>query len=306
MPALDATEIPRAADAASTGPSPSATLSVEALRCFLAILDHGGVAAAAERVGRSPAAVSMQLKKLEETIGAPLFRREPRRMVPTPHGDRLIGHARRLIAAHADALDAFRRRDLTGAVRLGVNHDVGPLRIAEILARFAATHPEVTVSVEMAPSARLAALCDDGALDLCVLSPGGGAGWRPEDRVIWEDQLAWIGAAGGDAHRRDPLPIAMASQGCAWRAMAIEALGKSERPWRAAYVSDSSAANLAAAAADLAVAIAPRAFVAESDALTLVSDAALPKLGRSRLALRIASGAPSCAVDALAERILAV
>ena len=60
---------------ASTGPSPAATLSVEAIRCFLAIVDRGGVAAAAEAVGRSPGAVSMQLKKLEETIGAPLFER---------------------------------------------------------------------------------------------------------------------------------------------------------------------------------------------------------------------------------------
>lgn len=290
--------------AANWGPSASAVLSVDAIRCFLAILDSGGVAAAADRVGRTAGAVSMQLKKLEETIGAPLFERGPRRMTPTAHGERLIGYARRFLSAHAEALDAFRQPDLAGSLRIGLNNDAGSVHLSRLFARFAETHPSARVSVKIATSAMLAELLDSGELDLCLLAPGCGAAWRENDRVVHEEPLAWIGAAGGRAHLREPLPVAMASSGCAWRKQAVAALSKSGRDWREAYVSDAPIALLASASADLAVAVAPASAAAfDPGVVVLGQDVGLPPIGASKLALRFAEDRPNPVASALAMRI---
>ncbi|MEL6979231.1 MAG: LysR family transcriptional regulator [Pseudomonadota bacterium] len=301
----DAAPIARAA----AGPSAGATLSVEAMRCFLGVVDRGGVAGAAEQVNRSPSAVSMQLKKLEETLGAPLFEREPRGMRPTAQGERLIGHARRLLAAHAAALEAFRRPDLVGEVRLGLNGDVGPLRLSEMLASFAETHPMVQVSARVASSERVCAMLEEGAIDLAIFSPGEGFALRDDDMILSDQPLLWVGAIGGKAHLRRPTPVALASSGCAWRAKAVNWLSEAGMDWRPAYVSDSSPANFAAAAADLAIAIAPKSALSFEPRLEVIAfggrDA--PALGRTQLALRLPRrAAPFEPAEALADRIAAV
>lgn len=301
-----------AADAKRTdqGPSPSAQLQVDTLRAFLAIIDAGSVVAAAGRVGRSPAAVSMQLKKLEETVCATLFHRDARGMTPTAAADALVGHARRLMAVHDDALDAFRRPDVSGAVRVGLVDDIGSHRLADILARFSAAHPAVVATATVAQSLRLAEALDSGALDLAVLTLGGSAPWRPKDLLLAEDPLVWIGAVGGDAYRRRPLPVAMALDGCAWRVTAVEALAAAGIDWRLAFVSDSNFAQVSAAASDLAVAIAPWSVACcEPKVVAMGSEAGLPPLGVTRLGLRFGAAAPTsasaAAITALGDRFKA-
>lgn len=302
----EAREVARGALA---GPSPAATLSVEAVRCFLAIVERGGVAAAAERVGRTPGAVSMQLKKLEETIGAPLFDRGARRMTLTPQGERMVGYARRFLSAHAEALDAFRQPDLEGSIRIGMNGDSISMRLSQLFARFAETHPLAKVSVQIAPSARLAEMLDAGELDLCLLSPRcteakTDLDWREGDRLVREEQLVWVGAAGGRAHLRDPLPMALATGNCSWRRQAVEALASTGRPWREAYVSDAHIILLAAAAADLAVSVAPASAAAYDPAVKILGpETGLPPLGVSRLAIRFGQDGPGPVALALAARI---
>lgn len=302
--AAETAAAPQAAPA--IGPSASAVLGFDALRAFVAILDLGGVAPAAEHVGRTPAAVSMQLKKLEETIGAPLFAREARGMRPTAAGERLIGYARKIMALHADALNAFRRPDLTGSVCIGLIEEVGPSPLSEALAAFAATHRETTVTVLSGKSVELAKQLDAGLLDLAVLSPDCPLAPRPDDRVLREEKLIWVGAVGGSAHRCNPLPLAAASADCSWRDAAVAALARFERPWRLAYVSDSYFGQIAAAAADLAVALTPqRVALSDRRIEPLDRSVGLPSVGVVRLALRRGRDADRPAVDALAERLVA-
>ena len=74
------------------------SLDSELLRTFLAVAETRSVTRAADRVHRTQSAVSMQIKKLEAMIGAPLFLRGSRGVSLTPKGDQLLANARRIVA----------------------------------------------------------------------------------------------------------------------------------------------------------------------------------------------------------------
>ncbi|MEM7497898.1 MAG: LysR family transcriptional regulator [Pseudomonadota bacterium] len=289
----------RAASAAAL--PPSASLDPDVLRSVVAIAETGSLTQAAARVGRTPAALSMQLKKLEEMLGVQLFCRDRQGMAPTPEGERLLPHARRLIAAQKAALDAFRFPALSGAVRLGAIDDFSGARLAEVLCGFARSHPEVTVNTVVGSTARLAPMLEAGELDLAIISPGGEAAWQPADRLVVDEPLVWAARDGGDAWRRRPLPISVATSGCVWRRVTLEALDRSGIPYRVAYQSDFLGPQQAAVLADLAVAPIPRSALLPGMRQLRPADG-FERLGSSRIALRM-GGEPSQAVLALAERI---
>ena len=289
---------------AHPGPSAAATLDIDALRAFLAVADRGGVTAAAERVARTPAAVSMQLKKLEEILGRSLFHRSSRGMTLTADGERLLDYARKMLGLHGDALAAFRRPALDGAARIGLVDDFGGARLSAVLADFSEAHPQAEVTVMLGTTERLAAELDADALDLVLLTPGKSTQWRPGDVLAHEEPLVWVGLAGGGAHAKDPVPLAVSSSGCAWRDMALGALARSERSYRVAYTSELYLGQLAAVTADLAVAPLPLS-VLEPGLEILGPERGFPPIGRCRLALRWGAGERSPTVEALGERVLA-
>ena len=92
---------------------PPANLDLDLIRTFVTICETGTFLRASERVGRTPSAVSLQVKRLEERLGRALFLRQPRTVVPTADGEALLGLGRRLLALNTpDArLSVF---DITG------------------------------------------------------------------------------------------------------------------------------------------------------------------------------------------------
>ncbi len=281
---------PRERGAASGGPAPSAVVDIDAARAFLAVVKAGGVTAAAREVGRTPAAVSMQLKKLEETLGVLLFERGPRGMTLTADGRRFEEHARHLMAAHRAALDAFRAPALTGHVRIGLVDEFGDLRLSRLLADFAESHPDVCVSVTLSSTFDLCGPIDAGEIDLAVLVPGGDTPWREGDEIVYSEPLVWVGLRGGSAPTRDPLPVAMARHGCSWRRLAIDSLERRGVRYRVAYASNSYAGQLAAVSADLAISLAP-ASAMKPGFVVLGAAEGLPPVGDCQIALRYAEEA---------------
>ncbi|MEM9764183.1 MAG: LysR family transcriptional regulator [Pseudomonadota bacterium] len=280
---------------------PSATLDPDVMKSVVAIAETGSLTHAAQRVGRTPAALSMQLKKLEEMLGVRLFCRDRQGMEPTQEGERLLPHARRLIAAQQEALDAFRYPSLSGSVRLGAIDDLPGALLERALSGFARSHPDVTVNTVMGTTRRLAPMLEADELDLAILSPGGATPWQPADRIVWDEPLIWAARDGGNAWRRRPLPVAVATTGCAWRRMTLEALDRVAIPYRIAYQSDFLGPQQAAVMADLAVAPIPRSAL-QPGMRQLRPFEGFERLGQTRIALRLGAD-PSQAVLALAERI---
>ena len=72
-------------------------LDLESLEIFRSVVQQGGVVRAAEVLHRVPSNVTTRLKQLEERLGVALFRRQGRGLALTADGERLRGHAERLL-----------------------------------------------------------------------------------------------------------------------------------------------------------------------------------------------------------------
>jgi DNA-binding transcriptional LysR family regulator len=73
-------------------------LDLDILRTLITAHDLGGFAQAADRLGRTPAAISLQMKRLQEELGTPLFRKHGRVLKLTEAGQTALGYARRMLA----------------------------------------------------------------------------------------------------------------------------------------------------------------------------------------------------------------
>lgn len=280
---------------------PLPLLDLDVLRTFVAIAETGSFTAAANAVFRTPSAVSMQIKKLEETLGRVVFVRDARSVTLTNDGEVLIGYARRLIALNREAVAKFVIPDISGVVRLGSPDDYGERVLPHVLKRFAQTHPAIAVDVVIDQSGNLRRRLNDGALDITLFTVCRSI--PAEAEVLLTEPIVWGGAKGGCAHSREPLPLSIWEEGCAWRSAALEALGRAGRDYRIAYMSAHTAGQRSAILSDLAVAPLPRSFIGE-DIVALGPEEGLPLLPTYNLAMIVASDA-SAPVKAAADHIRA-
>jgi len=266
-------------------------LDTDVLRSFVAIAEHGSFTRAARAVFRTPSALSMQIKRLETMLGESLFIREARRVQLTAHGELLLRYARQLLQLNAEAVACFLSPALEGTVRIGTPDDVGTRVLPQVLGEFARSHPAVQVDVMTGASGPLIQRLDAGEIDLALVAAGSRDVEPERGEIVHTEPLVWAARSEGMARLREPLPVALAEHGCAWRALAVTALDRAGRPYRVAYSSEHSAGQRAAVLADLAVAPFPRSL-ADSPLLELVDDPQLPALADTHVALIIGGHCP--------------
>jgi DNA-binding transcriptional LysR family regulator len=124
-------------------------LTLHQLRCFLATYEHGSLTRAAEELGYAQPSISEQIRGLERTLGAQLFRRVGRGVVPTTVADSLRGHAERALAAADDARRAVESATSleTGTIRFGMFGTARLYAGASLVADVLHRHPGVRVEL---------------------------------------------------------------------------------------------------------------------------------------------------------------
>lgn len=219
------------------------------LRAFLAVAETGGFTRAAARLNRTQSAVSMQIRRLEETLGQRLIS-DRKRVTLTPAGERVIEHARRIMALNDELLGRAKGIDISGRVRIGAPDDYVSFFLPAMLRRLAVTHPQIEVEVRCNMSVDLIAAVDQGRIDLALVTRlrGFDAGV-----TVRREPLIWAAADETLAARR-PLPLALFSHGCPFREAALERLDQATLPFRIAYESPSIASISAAVSEGLAIA----------------------------------------------------
>jgi DNA-binding transcriptional LysR family regulator len=120
---------------------------LDELQVLVAILDTGSMAAAARKLGRSPAAVTRELSALEVRAGARLLERSTRRLTPTEAGLRLAEQARRLLADYETALLPEAAGTPRGLLRIAAPNVFGRRHVAPVVTRFLAAQPAVQVEL---------------------------------------------------------------------------------------------------------------------------------------------------------------
>src|SRR5947207_12169089 len=141
----------------------------------------------------------MQMRRLEERIGKPIFARNGRASKLTDEGERLLGYARRMIRLSEETLAAFDEAELTGTVRLGTPDDYADRFLPEVLARFARSNPRVEVSVICEPSLMLQEMSRHGEIDLAIVT---NCGEVPAE-VVRQEPLLWVGSNSHDAEAEE-------------------------------------------------------------------------------------------------------
>ncbi|MBN9671765.1 LysR family transcriptional regulator [Roseibium aggregatum] len=253
-------------------------IDMELYRTFLVIAETSSFTKASELIGRTPSAVSMQIKKLESILGVAVFAREGRTVRLTPEGEALMGYARRILMLNEEAVSLFLSPEVEGEVRFGAPSDFGTRFLPNILSRFARSHPGVNVDVHLDGSPRLGELVTKGELDLVLYTARPGTALAQAGQIVFTEPLVWVGLEGGIAYERDPLPLAVSTPGCPWRRAARVALDDAQKPYRISYTSFHSAGQEAALLADLAVAPFP-ASVAGPPLQVLDERHGLPTIG---------------------------
>ena len=277
-------------------------LDLDLLRTLVAINDTGSLSGAAAVVHRTPSAISMQVKKIEELLDRPVLVRDSRSVSFTRDGAFLLEHARRMLALNRDAVSRFVQPDVQGVVRLGAPDDAAERLLPGMLRRFAETHPCVTVDVVVDHTSRMIEAYNAGRLDMTLITCE--AGFKEENaEVIMRERLAWMMRRGSLAVEQDPLPVSVWEESCVWRKAGLDALDAQGRTWRIAFQSGHISGQRAAILADLAVAPLP-VSAAQGDIIEVPKKYGLPELPKYAIGL-LSGKSDNPAVEAAANHLRA-
>ncbi|CAA2099502.1 HTH-type transcriptional regulator GltR [Methylobacterium bullatum] len=275
-------------------------LDMDVLRTFVTGIELGSFARAASRLGRSPSAISLQLRKLEDQVGQVLVQKQGRGLVLTEAGETMIGYARRLLELNDAALSALGSPALSGRVRIGLPQDFAETWLPETLGRFARLHPGVRIDAHVDRNATLRSRLDEGQLDLALLWDEDGG--EREGAVLGTLPMAWIGPRRGVTPGTDrPLPLVLFGSPCIFRHATLNALDAAAISWRISFSSPGLAGLWAAVSAGLGLTVrTPHGLPASLTALD-PEESGLPRLPSLSLHLLKARARSDPAVERLAS-----
>ncbi|MCZ8543285.1 LysR substrate-binding domain-containing protein [Mesorhizobium qingshengii] len=269
------------------------TLDPDLLRTFLAFVDGGSLARAASSVGRSPSAVTAQMQRLEEIVGEPLLAPQGRGRGLTPAGEDLVGHARRILAAHREAWLAMKGARAAGRVAIGTTQDFADSGLPDLLRAFAVSHPRVGIELRVGRSTELAQALRSGSLDLAIVMRQAA---MPDEIGILREPMIWLCSQKGLASRQEELPLALLDPYCGFREAAIAALDAAGRRYRIAAGSASLAGLRTAVNAGVALTLRTARF-AHSGIVEAPRELGLPQVPTAEFAIRLRAGAGGPARD---------
>jgi DNA-binding transcriptional LysR family regulator len=145
------------------------------LAAFCAVVERKSFSQAAERLGVTQPAVSLQIRSLEQRLGRQLLDRSGRRVEPTEAGRRLYASAQRLLAAEEhllEDLDADDEGAITGALELGASTGPGGTVVPLLLCEFQEQQPEVRVRLTVSDTQTLVDRVAERELELGIVGAG--------------------------------------------------------------------------------------------------------------------------------------
>ncbi|MEM6618282.1 MAG: LysR family transcriptional regulator [Pseudomonadota bacterium] len=224
-------------------------LDLTALRSFVTVAETGGVTRAAGQLNLTQSAVSMQLKRLEESLGQALLDRSGRGVQLTGQGELLLSYGRRLLSMNDELWARMTSTAYEGELTFGVPHDVVYPHIPSVLRAFAQAYPRVKVNLNSSFTRGLRAQYEAGEADVILTTEPDTA---PGAECLVELDLIWFGAPGGQAWRERPLRLAF-SRNCIFRSICQRALDEADIPWEPGVETDSDLTIDASLSADLAI-----------------------------------------------------
>ncbi|MFC5474980.1 LysR family transcriptional regulator [Paraherbaspirillum soli] len=229
------------------------------LRTFVVAADTGSVTATAASVFLSQSSVSEQLKKLEERAGQPLLLRSKQGVALTPAGDKLLAHARRILAMSEAAFEDLQGRGLDGELRIAITDYYRPHDIARILKSFTQLYPRLRLHVTVLKSAMIESTEADNDFDIGLsmrmlpLDGKRAVTSRPPGIVVRREQLVWVTSADVEDVAEGPMPLLVLPATCALQILILKLLDQHKVPYQIAHSASGVAGLQLALSAGLGV-----------------------------------------------------
>lgn len=262
-------------------------LDLDALRAFVAIVEQGGFSIAAEQLGRTQSAVSLQIKRLEQTLGQTLLQRVQGRVDgPTAEGSALVSYARQMLRLNDEACATLARNAVVGSLRIGLPEELMERVFPAAMPLFLARYPRLRLSIQAEASLLVRAALADGRLDVAIYKDCGDREANGLE-VLRDEPLCWVA---GEAYRDTlladggVLPLSLFGENCVFRMAATAALARAGIAWQVHYSGSSTTGLRHALRHGLGLGVLPESLL--GDGLLAVDSCAgiaLPLLPRSRL-----------------------
>jgi DNA-binding transcriptional LysR family regulator len=262
-------------------------LNLDLLRVFISVAENSSFTRAASELNRSQSAISMQIKRLEEIVGAPVLQRSGKAVILSREGTVLLDYAHRILRLVDEALSTLSKKGSVQTVRVGCIEDYAARILPSVLFGFWSRHPQVHIEVDTGESAQLLKrLGEDYALVIAMHPAGSGEG-----ELLRTEPLIWATSATQSPHELNPLPVALRPDGAPEREWGTAALDAAGRPWRCAYVSGAIGSLQCAVEEGLAVGMFKESTLTGRMRRLTAADG-FPELPRVDIALHVAASHP--------------
>lgn len=202
-------------------------LSTDSLRMFVVLAEMKSISGTAQIISRSQPAVSLQLKKLEETLNTTLFRRNKGTFNLTRNGEILLDYARQILDLNHRLLSELQNSE-QHSLRIGIPNDFIQQFWPDTLSQFNDLYPNIRFEIYEDLSVNLMVMLHQNKLDMALtLLPKKGGKYCVHSV---EKQLFWVGHSQLVAQR--PLPIVSCFGGCSYRNNIESALKKATVPFK--------------------------------------------------------------------------
>lgn len=270
-------------------------LEPERLRAFVAVAELKNFSRAAERLGLAQPTISIQVRRLEETVGFPLLDRKPSTVELTRDGEIMLAYARELLETIGRARLQFTQPPLEGSVRLGVVEDFNFAALPELLSGLRRRHRRFELFVVMASATDLFEQLRTNSLDLVLAKRLVG---DARGEYVCRQKMIWVGNP--EILEGDVVPLALTPPNTLTREIVLSALRHAGLRWSIRLEAPTTAVLHAAVVAGIGL-TAFGVGVIPSDLLLSAGETGLPPLADAEFTLSVNQGSKDPVVAAFAD-----
>lgn len=233
-------------------------LDIELLRTFIHVARSGSFTETAKKLYKTQSAISMQIKRLEESMNCKLFTREKKKASLTADGQFFLASANRVVNLNDELLLKFEKSRPNSVIKIGFPDDYATLFLPEILSLYSERFSYVELEVVCDTSSNLISFLNDDEIDIAVSIDFDGR----YGNVIRKEALHWIASLNYQFDNDISIPLALFPEDCIIRKVALERIQKSELNWHLAF----SGKNIATI----------HSLIAQGSAISVLGDSMVP------------------------------
>ncbi len=232
--------------------------NLEYLNTFLIATETGKLNQTAELTYRSHSAVSMQIKKLEEQVGTPLFIRNKNTLTLTKGGEILRNYAEQILSVNNEAFRSLTGKTWNGILTIGLPPDYSRYFLSEMYPQLNTTLRDYQLKADFVRSRILRSKIHERKLDMGIVA------MEPQyedDIILWQEALHWVCAPDFKYNENEPIPIALFSDDCVINNHSLYCLKKSNVDFEIIFTSISMDSVTECVHAGAAVSLLPESQI---------------------------------------------